>query len=98
MPAVPWTARGPRRREAPALATVHDHHPVPASPTTSQQASAIHGDNEQRWEKEMASPDLAVQDVIETLDSFYCHNVVAGSTSSSPPIRHSWTGFGRATM
>ena len=127
----------------------------------------------------MASPDLAVQDVIETLDSFYCHNVVVGlwtgavanrlegmalyllgdelrevadhahgaarrladrigdlagaitadprqlidrapgegeftipdcsdpgrlspmqcsaSTSSSPPIRHSWTGFGRAT-
>ena len=26
----------------------------------------------------MATPDLAVQDVIETLDSFYCHNVVVG--------------------
>ena len=26
----------------------------------------------------MASPDFAVQDVIETLDSFYCHNVVVG--------------------
>jgi hypothetical protein len=26
----------------------------------------------------MASPDLAVQYVIETLDSFYCHNMVAG--------------------
>jgi ferritin-like protein len=25
----------------------------------------------------MASPDLAVQDVIDALDSFYCHNVVA---------------------
>ena len=25
----------------------------------------------------MASPDLAAQDVIDTLDSFYCHNVVA---------------------
>jgi ferritin-like protein len=25
----------------------------------------------------MTSPDLAVQDVIETLDSFYCHNVIA---------------------
>ena len=24
----------------------------------------------------MASPDLDVRDVIETLDSFYCHNVV----------------------
>ena len=26
----------------------------------------------------MASQDLAIQDVIETLDSFYCHNVVVG--------------------
>ena len=26
----------------------------------------------------MASPDLAVQDVIETLDGFYCHNLVVG--------------------
>lgn len=26
----------------------------------------------------MAGQDLAVQDVIETLDSFYCHNVVVG--------------------
>lgn len=25
----------------------------------------------------MASPDLAAQDVIDALDSFYCHNVVA---------------------
>ena len=25
----------------------------------------------------MTGPDLAVQDVIETLDSFYCHNVIA---------------------
>ena len=25
----------------------------------------------------MASPDLAVEDVIDALDSFYCHNVVA---------------------
>jgi hypothetical protein len=26
----------------------------------------------------MTIPDLAVQDVIETLDSFYCHNVLVG--------------------
>ncbi len=25
----------------------------------------------------MTSPDLTVQDVIDDLDSFYCHNVVA---------------------
>lgn len=26
----------------------------------------------------MTGPDLPVQDVIDALDSFYCHNVVAG--------------------
>ena len=26
----------------------------------------------------MADPDLNIEDVIDTLDSFYCHNVVAG--------------------
>jgi ferritin-like protein len=29
-------------------------------------------------EKNMADPDPDVQDVIDALDSFYCHNIVAG--------------------
>ena len=78
MPAVPWTARRPAAGRRPSLATIHDHHPVPASQITSRQASTIHGDNEQDRRTIMATPDLAVQDVIETLDSFYCHNVVVG--------------------
>jgi ferritin-like protein len=78
MPAAPWTARGAYRRKARAVATsttttqcLHRESPArrraPFTPTTSKIE-----------ENEMASPDLAVQDVIETLDSFYCHNVVVG--------------------
>jgi len=37
----------PAAGRRPALATIHDHHPVPASQITSRQASTIHGDNEQ---------------------------------------------------
>ena len=41
----------------------------------------------------MTSPDATAQNVVDDLDSFYCHNIVASlwadavATSSSPPYQ-----------
>src|SRR6516165_10554119 len=61
---------------------LHGHHELPAAarsvaPPYQPRRRARQSKKHQEGKETMTSPDVTTQNVIDDLDSFYCHNIVA---------------------